>query len=363
MQTYAFHPADKTNKAMKTTYSGNFFRPDTARYHIVMFAVSAGLILIVSLLQRSPVFTEGHIAGFILVMLQVELFTWLGIQFFRSLPGESGKDVTRKILKRFIWFYLTCFVASAIIFTLVTGGLFLLHGDSLNGLFPHLIHRELKGWLIGTNLGLLGGTLIFFYVQWNDAMKREQQLREENLIFQNQTLKNQVNPHFLFNSLNTLSSLVNTNPELAEQFTGKLAQIYRYILENNAKDSVMLNDELNFVQDYFYLHKIRDEDKINLTIDIPDTNGYQILPVSLQLLIENALKHNMATRENPLEIELQIEDNSIVVSNNLQPMATLPQSVGTGLKNLAERIRLSTGKELIVENNRKTFTVKIPLLL
>jgi two-component system, LytTR family, sensor kinase len=327
-----------------------------------MFAVSAGLILLLSFLQRSPVFTEGHITGFILVMFQVELFTWLGIRFFRSLPGESGKDVTRKILRRFIWFYLTCFVAAAIIFTLVMAGLFLWHGDSLSGLFPHLIHQELRGWLIGTNFGLLGGTLIFFYIQWNDAMKREQKLREENLIFQNQTLKNQVNPHFLFNSLNTLSSLVGTNPELAEKFTVRLADIYRYILENGSTDSVVLREELEFVQDYFYLHKIRDEDKISLAIDVPDTDGYRILPVSLQLLIENALKHNMATRSNPLEIHLYTEEDVMVVTNNRQPMASLPPSAGTGLKNLAERIRLTSGKELIIENNREAFTVKIPLI-
>jgi len=347
---------------MKRQYKRSFFRPDTLGYHIKLISVSAALILIVSLLQSSPVFSEGHIVGFILILLQVEFFTWLGVSLFRSLPGESGKDVTRKILKRFIWFYLICFVAAAIIFTLVTAGLFLWHGDSLSGLFPHLIHQELKGWLIGTNFGLLGGTLIFFYIQWNDAMKREQKLREENLIFQNQTLKNQVNPHFLFNSLNTLSSLVNTNPELAEQFTDKLAQIYRYILENSPRDSVLLSEELAFIEDYFYLHKIRDEDKIELNIDIPDTDGYSILPVSLQLLIENALKHNMATRENPLRITLLLKDKSIAVSNNKQPMATLPHSVGTGLKNLAERVRLSTGKELIIENNRETFTVKIPLM-
>lgn len=359
---FAFHPADETNKVMKNQYERSFFRPDTLGYHIKMIAVSASLIIVSSLLQGSPLLTEGHIVGFILILFQVELYTWLGVHFFRSLPGESGKGAMRKILRRFVWFYLTCFVAAAIIFTLVMGGLFLWHGDPLSELFPHLIHQELSGWLVGTNFGLLGGTLIFLYIQWNDAMKREQRLREENLIFQNQTLKNQVNPHFLFNSLNTLSSLVNTNPELAEQFTDRLAQIYRYILENSPRDSVLLSEELAFINDYFYLHKIRDEDKIDLNIDIPDTNGYTILPVSLQLLIENALKHNMATRENPLRIKLLLEDKSIAVSNNKQPMATLPQSVGTGLKNLAERVRLSTGKELIIEDNQETFTVKIPLM-
>jgi LytS/YehU family sensor histidine kinase len=191
---------------------------------------------------------------------------------------------------------------------------------------------------------------------------REQKLKEENLIFQNQTLKNQINPHFLFNSLNTLSSLVNTQTETAEFFINRLSSIYRYILENGPKDKVSLQAELAFVNDYFSLHKIRSDDKIQLNSNVKDADKYEIIPVSLQLLIENAIKHNMATRESPLKIFIYLENQYIIVKNNLQRMATQLKSTKTGLKNLSERIRLMTGKELIIEEAKDYYLVKVPLL-
>ena len=194
-------------------------------------------------------------------------------------------------------------------------------------------------------------------------MKREFELREQNLIFQNETLKNQVNPHFLFNSLNTLSSLVNTQTEIASHFISKLSLIYRYILENSPKVKVPLKDELAFIEDYFYLHEIRSEGKILLSIDIKESNfNYEILPVSLQLLIENAIKHNMATQGKPLIISIYIEEKNVVVKNNIQKMATQVVSTNIGLKNLNERVRLVTGKEIIVTELEGNFLVKVPLM-
>ena len=152
-------------------------------------------------------------------------------------------------------------------------------------------------------------------------LKREQKLREENLIFQNETLKNQVNPHFLFNSLNTISSLIHSQPEAAEKFINNLSSFYRYILENGQKDKVPLRSELDFLKEYFSMHEVRDEKKIFLNIDVMEPGNYEILPVSLQILLENAIKHNIATRENPLTISIYIEDQSIVVKNNLQKMS------------------------------------------
>jgi LytS/YehU family sensor histidine kinase len=202
-----------------------------------------------------------------------------------------------------------------------------------------------------------------FFNQWQEALKRESNLREQNLIFQNETLKNQVNPHFLFNSLNTLSSLINTQNEVAEKFIGRLSSIYRYILENSTKDRIPLKDELAFIQDYFYLHLIRDDNKIQLNIDIKEDNTYEILPVSLQSLLENAIKHNMATYDNPLKIQVYLEDEYIVVKNNLQKKASQLATTKTGLKNLTERVRLITAKELIIEETANEFIVKVPLIL
>ena len=204
--------------------------------------------------------------------------------------------------------------------------------------------------------------IIFIIIQWQDALKREQKLREENLVFQNETLKSQVNPHFLFNSLNTVSSLIQSDPEKAEEFINNLSSVYRYILENSRKDKVPVQSELELLNRYFDLHRVRDEEKISLSIDYSNADNFQILPVSLQILLENAIKHNSATRENPLRISVSFKDQYIVMMNNLQKKATLIKSTGIGLKNLAERVRLITGKTLIIEEDSNYFIAKLPLL-
>jgi LytS/YehU family sensor histidine kinase len=170
-----------------------------------------------------------------------------------------------------------------------------------------------------------------------------------------------VNPHFLFNNLNTLSSLITTDPEVAEKFLNRLSSIYRYILENSQNSKVPLNSELTFIRDYFDLYRIRDEGKISLSIDTPGSELFLIIPVSLQILIENAIKHNMATREKPLKIKIYIENQSIVVRNNLQRMSAPLKSTKIGLKNLAERVKLVTGKDLVIEESNSEFIVKVPL--
>jgi len=119
---------------------------------------------------------------------------------------------------------------------------------------------------------------------------------------------------------------------------------------------------LSFIRDYFFLHKIRDVEKIELQILVNDTDKFEILPVSLQILVENAIKHNKATREEPLRISIFIEGQQIVVKNNLQKMATQIRSTGIGLKNLAERVKLIFGRELIIEETNNYFVVKVPLL-
>jgi LytS/YehU family sensor histidine kinase len=171
-----------------------------------------------------------------------------------------------------------------------------------------------------------------------------------------------VNPHFLFNSLNTLSSLVRENPDLSEEFIQKLSHIYRYILDDKSAEMVPLSEELKFVQDYFYLQKIRDEEKIELKIEINNLERAGILPVSLQLLVENALKHNSATRSNPLVITIHNEGlEKLVVRNNLQKKTRLNESSGIGLKNLNERCRLIINREIEIQETSEEYIVRIPV--
>lgn len=303
-------------------------------------------------------------SAFILIFFQLEVFIFFGNMLFSKVNFDLSPGViTRIVLIRFAVFILLCLLSAMILYLMLDYALKIINGEALSGVIYSFFNVGFRGWFRSTISGLSGGALIFVILLWQTSLRREQKLREENLIFQNQTLRNQVNPHFLFNSLNTLSGLIPEHPDSAERFILKLSSIYRYILENSPKDTVPLKAELDFISDYYFLHAIRDDGKIILTVDAQEAERFQILPVSLQILVENAIKHNIATREKPLVISINIDGEIMVVRNNLQKMNVRVKSTGIGLNNLKERVRLSTGKNLIVEETDSEFIVKIPLIV
>lgn len=331
--------------------------------HIIFISISVATVFIFYFKSGVIDSLPDKMRFFLLLFVQIEVFIFIASRIFRELPvGLTGKEFTRIILIRFFIFILICFIAALIIFLAFRYLVTLSEHKDPAVVWRNIMEYEIGNWFRSTLKGLSLGAIIFVIIQWQDALKREQKLREENLIFQNETLKNQVNPHFLFNSLNTLSALISSRPETADRFIGRLSSIYRYILENSQKDKVPLEDELSFISDYFYLHQIRDEDKIVLEISVPDRELYMIIPVSLQILVENAINHNMATRESPLRISICREDDMIVVKNNLQKKTIPSKSTKTGLRNLSERIRIISGRGIIIEETSNEFIVKIPLL-
>lgn len=178
--------------------------------------------------------------------------------------------------------------------------------------------------------------------QLTEANLQLVRLQKENLQSQFEVLRQQVNPHFLFNSLNVLTSLIKLEPDLAEKFTEHLSKVYRYVLENKDKDLVKLRTELEFLEAYIFLLNIRFMDKIIIEVDIDEHNkDLMILPLALQLLIENAIKHNTMSKKNPLDIRIFIEDGNILnVVNNLQERESHMVSTGLGLKNIEHRYKL-----------------------
>jgi len=164
-------------------------------------------------------------------------------------------------------------------------------------------------------------TLIFIVYElfkgWKNVAVNVERKKFEELKYQYEILKSQVNPHFLFNSLNILNSIISKNPEHAKLFVQNFSKIYRYVLEKRDYDYVSLSEELNFIESYFYLIKSRHLEKIIKNINIVDSSKYLIIPMSLQLLVENAIKHNAATAENPLEIKIYLENDYIVIWNNI----------------------------------------------
>ncbi|MEO6329730.1 MAG: sensor histidine kinase [Ginsengibacter sp.] len=176
-------------------------------------------------------------------------------------------------------------------------------------------------------------------------------------------LKSQIDPHFIFNSLNTLSYLISSNPANAKLYNDTLAKVYQYILINKEKDLVLLKEEIEFISNYFYLLRIRFDNAIRMKIEINnlETDELLIPPISLQILIENAIKHNEFDDDNPLLISVCISSSQIIVSNRIKYKSFLQPTSKIGLTNLDNRYRLITNRNISIDTNQ-FFTVKLPLI-
>lgn len=200
--------------------------------------------------------------------------------------------------------------------------------------------------------------------------REAEELREFQQNAELKFLQNQLNPHFLFNSLNALISEIDENPNKAKIFISRLAEVYRYNLHVQERKTVLLTDELQFLKAYMYVHKVRAGKGFVFKMSIPENVNLSVLqeryvpPLALQLLVENALKHNAVSERNPLEIKLEVTEdmNYITVSNNIIPKRMYRKSLMGGLKNLSERYNLLSGQEIMVRKEDEMFYVTIPLL-
>ncbi|WP_288207063.1 sensor histidine kinase [uncultured Parabacteroides sp.] len=203
---------------------------------------------------------------------------------------------------------------------------------------------------------------IFFYHK--RQIEHEKQLatiEKKKALYQFQVLKNQINPHFLFNSLNILASLAYQDAARTNLFAKKLSNVYRYLLTTHERPTVTLAEELSFVDSYLYLEQIRFGDTLQVEIENrEDCQTCHVIPASIQMLVENALKHNISTSKSPLIIQIRIKNETITVSNNLQ-LRNYVASNATGLKNLQHQYSLY-GKAIEVAKDEKTFTVKMPFI-
>ena len=191
-----------------------------------------------------------------------------------------------------------------------------------------------------------------------------ERLEKEAVQAQFDALKNQINPHFLFNSLSILSSLVEVDTRLAGQFINRLAKAYRYILEQRDNERVPLQTELDFITAYTFLLMTRFEDKLFVSIDIPpdDRIRYAIAPLTLQLLVENAVKHNRLSEEEPLRVSIALDGDYLRVANPIQPRPDRETSTGIGLQNITNRYKLLTDRPVWIGHEAGEFVVKLPLL-
>lgn len=205
---------------------------------------------------------------------------------------------------------------------------------------------------------------VFLYARWKESIVEQERLRRENIESQLEGLKNQVNPHFLFNSLNTLIYIIPEDPGRAVQFVQKLSKVYRYILEIRDKKLIPLEEELSFLDSYIFLVQERFGDNLRIELAIPFSfHQDQIVPLSLQILFENAIKHNIISAEHPLTIEVFIDNgNYLVVRNNLQRKNQVVASTRVGLENIRSRYAFFSEEEVVITDEGGFFTVRLPLL-
>ena len=204
---------------------------------------------------------------------------------------------------------------------------------------------------------------VYFYKELQKNKVKEQKVIAGTASAKFDALKNQLDPHFLFNSLNVLTSLIEENPESATQFTTALSKVYRYVLEQKNKDLVTVDDELDFARTYMQLLKMRFEDSIIFEIPEKASNPEsKVVPLSLQLLLENAVKHNIVTTGKPLHIKIYEQKDQLVVENNIQLKQVVKKSSGVGLNNIKQRYAILTKRGVIINEQSGNFKVAIPML-
>ena len=207
-------------------------------------------------------------------------------------------------------------------------------------------------------------TAVYFYEQWGRSLLKAEQLKRQNLQSQFIALKNQISPHFLFNSLSTLSSLIGEDQKLASTFVQNLASVYRYVLQSMDSALVALATELQAAQSYIFLQQSRFGDNLRVHVRIPEEyEQLCIVPFTIQILLENAIKHNIVSNEKPLTIEVVAEGgNVLVVKNTLQRKQSVEASAGVGLRNMVKRYDLLGRKDVVIRETETEFIVSIPLL-
>lgn len=291
------------------------------------------------------------IAGFLLVY--PDLFI---IRYLNKIASWSQKTMKRIIIQ--FGFAITISLFVSVAFTLFA-----------NALIPY--SEDLKGVLVNNALifsvlnvfvmAILEGWI--FYSQSKQSEQNAKELQEELSQIKFEVLKSQINPHFLFNSLNVLSGLINKDAGKAQQFIDEFSHIYRYVLESIEKSVVTLERELDFMRSYLFLQQIRYGNDLSYSLNIPSDLLKMLLPpLSLQVVLENAIKHNIISDTKPLEIEVHSKDNHLVVKNIIQPKISMVNSTGLGLKNLEKRYAMICSEKPLFLVEKDYYIAKLPLI-
>ncbi len=290
--------------------------------------------------------------------LVTTLIMWFGVM-----------AIVRYLWKNYPWEknplrHLIIEVSAILVYTSTVGAIFY----SINELYPlESFEENLKLSIFFTLMITFFITSLtegfFFFIKWKETRLLSEKLEKENIKSQYERLKSQINPHFLFNNLNTLASLIEENPKLAVEYVQQTADYYRSILNLKDKEVIRLDEEIELIKTFYTLQKNRYGDNLTLNINLNNfTSNSYVAPLVLQMLVENAIKHNIISKDKPLTINVYSKDNKIIVSNNLQKRDQEHASTRFGLKNIMDRYSFLSNRNVEISENDSTFTVSIPIL-
>lgn len=290
----------------------------------------------------------------VLYVVNASIFTYLDKVF------KDNRFSSRRIL---IGFVSSFFISLFVIFLLRIFTNVIIEKRSI---LSFLGNEEASTYIensVITFIILLAFHALHFYKLYQENKVIQQKIIAGTANAKFESLKNQIDPHFLFNSLNVLSSLIEENPDNAQRFTTSLSKIYRYVLEQKDKELVSVEDELSFAKTYMNLLKMRFEN--SLFYELPEGNinpDAKVVPLSLQLLLENTVKHNVVSEQKPLHIRIFVDGDYLAIQNVLQKKEVLQDRQGVGLQNIVNRYGIITNRNVVIEQDEKNFTVKIPIL-
>ncbi|MFC6097883.1 2TM domain-containing protein [Flavobacterium qiangtangense] len=338
-----------------------YFLKSFSRGIIISLAIASFFIFLEIVFGRTIYFNEDFFREIGYYCLYGVTLTLINGMFFDYLNHEVVWDKSKK-------FRIAIGVFGSIFLTVV--GIFflrffikiVLEGISLA---KFISEEEPKNYVISTAIAMVVSMffhLIYFYKKSQENKVKEQKIIAGTASAKFESLKNQIDPHFLFNSLNVLSSLIEENPDNAQRFTSSLSKVYRYVLEQKDKDLVSVEEELSFAKTYMNLLKMRFENSVFYEVAETQNPEAKVVPLSLQLLLENTVKHNIASESKPLHIRIYEKGDYLVIENDYQKKEVLQDRRGVGLQNIVDRYSIITNKKVRIEQTEEHFRVEIPML-
>ncbi len=333
------------------------------------------LLYVFSIIFKS--FDLSFLSDLGLLNLRGQLFS-LFFVVFGLVVWSGAKGLARKMeqcfagwsIQRRLVLLCTVLVLYGMVVALMFGFLY--------GSFDVLLFRRYEAWesfsklSYDLNFGILMfyllilafNGIVVYYTAWKEYQLKTERLLRENIQAQYDALRHQIDPHFFFNSLSVLTNLVYKSPDLSAEYIVQLAKTYRYILDKKFENIVPVKTELDFLDAYIFLIRIRHQNSIQFAIEIDEVtrNGGMLPPATLQLLVENAIKHNRFSAQDPLTISIVETEGQLTIANPLRRKKQSERSVGIGLSNIEKRYMLVTGKGIHVSQANETFTVTIPII-